>query len=249
MRDDDRGLRNRTPEDKLREIQEMAVDFNESLLPDFARTGFSNGGNLLLGRFYAESNRIYFGLNPGLTGRERDEFRTCLEDDDGFNRPFRNPEDFNRNFQFGREFQRFLTAHPDLDRWFNNKVTSALLCPWRTKNRSALFKLDQSTNGKLFKFSSQLVWKMIEHHDAKVIVVVGLNGVHLFNELFKLRVGSPAWNYREVNAIGRSPGYAKYSVPEAGITLLQIPRFNPARRKILDSLAEWLRSALRPFGL
>ena len=175
----------RTREDKLKEIQTMAKDFNDSLQPDFKRIGFNYEGNLFLGRFYAESDGIYFGLNPGLTYQEKDDFVTRLEDGDGFNRPFRNPDDFNRNFQFGREFQRFLTAHPDLDQWFNNKVTSTFLCPWRTKDRNALYKLNDSTKDKLFKYSSQLVWKMVEHHDAKVLVVVALNGVHLFNELFK----------------------------------------------------------------
>ncbi len=236
-----------TREDKLKEIQKMAKGFDESLRPDFARIEFSYGGNLLLGRFYAETDRIYFGLNPGLTHlpEGEDKFLTCLQDDDGFNRPFRNPEDFNRNFQFGREFQRFLTAHPDLDQWFNNEVTSAFLCPWRTRNRNALYKLNDSTKGKLFEYSSQLLWKMIEHHDAKVIVVVGLNGVHLFNELFMRKAGSPAWDYREVNAIGKSPGYARYDVP-GGITLFQIPRFSSARRRALESFAEWFRKQLLP---
>ncbi len=234
---------------KLREIEEMAGDFNHRLLPDFGRTGFSHGGNLFLGRFYAESDRIYFGLNPGLTGRPKDPFLTCLEDDDGFNRPFRNPDEFNKNFQFGREFQRFLAAHPDIDRWFNDKVTSTFLCPWRTRDRNALYKLNDSTEDKLFKYSSQLVWKMVKHHDAKVLVVVGLNGVHLFNELLKRKEGSYSWDYNEVNAKGKIPGYAKYGVPGTEITLLQILRFNPKRRPLLESLADWLRVELRPFGL
>ncbi len=111
----DQVVKFRSPEDKLKEIQEMAEDSHESLEPDFKRIGFNHGGNLFLGRFYAESDRIYFGLNPGLTGRSKEPFITCLENAGGFNRPFRNPDDFNKNFQFGREFQRFLTAHPDLD--------------------------------------------------------------------------------------------------------------------------------------
>jgi len=239
----------RTPEDKLKEIRKMAEDLNQSLVPDFERIGFRHGGNLLLGRFYAESDRIYFGLNPGLTDRASDEFCTRLEDDDGFNSPFRNPEDFNENFQFGREFQRFLTAHPDLDRWFNNKVTSAFLCPWRTENRKELYRLNDSTNDKLFQYSSQLFWKMIEHHDTKVIVVVALHGIHLFNELFMRKEQRSAWNYRYVNALGRSPGHAKYCVPGKGITLLQIPRFSPRSRRGHESLADWLRIELLPFGL
>jgi len=234
--------------EKLREVQKMAREFDESLQPDFDRIGFHHGGNLLLGRFYGESDRIYFGLNPGLARGDGDPFCTCLQSDDGFNRPFRNPEDFNKNFQFGREFQRFLTAHPDLDKWFNNKVTSAFLCPWRTKNRDALYRLNNHLAGKLFEFSSQLVWEMIEHHDAKVIVVVALNGVHLFNELFRCKNGASAWDYREVNAKGKVPGFAKYVVPGMGITVLQIPRFSPARRKILDSFADWLRMELRPYS-
>jgi hypothetical protein len=246
--------KSRTPEDKLKEIQKMAEDFNESLQPDFKRIGFNSGGNLFLGRFYAESDRIYFGLNPGPTHRPEDPFLTRLEDNDGFNSPFRNSSNFNTDNPFGREFQRFLTAHPDLDQWFNKKVTSAFLCPWRTKDRNALYKLNDSkvndsTKDKLFRFSSQLVWKMIEHHDAKVVVVVALNGVHLFNELFKREKQKCAWDYKYVNAVGKSPGYTKYCVPGTGITLLQIPRFSPFKSKVLDSLADWLRIELRPFSL
>lgn len=238
-----------TAEDKLNEIQKMAKDFNESLLPDFERIGFNSGGNLFLGRFYAESDRIYFGLNPGPTHRPEDPFLTCLEDGDAFNGPFRNSSDFNTDNPFGREFQRFLTAHPDLDQWFNNKVTSTFLCPWRTENRNALYRLNKDTGDKLFQYSSQLVWKMIEHHDAKVIVLVALNGVHLFNELFKVKEGKPAFNHNDVDAIGRTPGYADYCVPGKGITVLQIPRFSSSRRKVLEPLTAWLGREFNPFGL
>jgi hypothetical protein len=86
---------------------------------------------------------------------------------------------------------------------------------------------------------------MTEHHEAKVIVVVADKGVHLSNELFKRKWKSAAWDYREINAKGKTPGYAKYSVPGTGITLLQIPRFSFRRRNILGPLAEWLRTELR----
>lgn len=90
---------------------------------------------------------------------------------------------------------------------------------------------------------------MIEHHDAKVVVVVGPNGVHLFNELFKRKEGNSAWDYKRVNADGKSPGYAKYSVPGKGIVVLQILRFSPQPRPLSESLADWLRIELRLFGL
>ena len=150
---------------------------------------------------------------------------------------------YNRTFQFGREFPRFLAAHPDLDRWFNNKVTSAFLCPWRTEHRYALYRLDNDTKDKLFQFSSQLVWKMIEHHEAKVIVVGADKGVHPFNELFKRNGEIPLGITRKLMLKARRRGMrsilsldGNHSAPDSTLHLLESQHTRPFGRVVRTEL-------------
>ncbi len=230
----------------LAEIQEMAQRFHRSLVDEFGEANFIQGGDLFLGRYYGESDRIYFGINPGATNRDEDPFKTGLETREGFNPPFRHEGSDIGNWN---KWKGFLSKHRGLDEWFNNKVTSTFLCPWRTKNGEVFEKLNRATKDKLYQYSSQLVCKMIDHHNPKVLVLAGLKAVHLFNELM-LRAGKRAWDFKEVNATGKSKKYAKHWFGEKGIAVLQIPHFSwPISNKALDSLAEWLRTELKPFGL
>jgi hypothetical protein len=230
---------------KLTEIQQMALGFNQRLTGEFGETYFRVGGNLFLGRFYARSDRIYFGLNPGSVG-ENCEFVARLEDDNGFNQPFRNPEKFNREFRFGGNWQRFLEENEELNEWFNNKVTSTFLVPWRTANvRPELYRLNSNTKGRVFEYSANLVKKMLEHHNAKVLIICGKAGLHLLNEFLK-----PGWDYREIEAAWKRQKWQKRCIQtENSIVVLQIPHFSRGIRRVDRApFSTWLRRELKPFG-
>jgi hypothetical protein len=237
---------------KLQEIQDMATTLHRSLVEEFGEDMFNEGGCLFLGRFYAESNRIYFGLNPGTRGLESGQpFKVELEQGDDFNPPFRNPEEGNRLFAYWRNWARFLSRHQDLSDWFNDRVTSTFLVPWRTRDGAQLDEMNEATEGKVFEYSGRLVRRMIEHHSAELLIVSGKRSLHLLNELMP----GPAWDWREINASFEGPGAIyqwrrKTLRLDREITVLQIPHFSYARN--LDSLstfAGWLRNQVGPFGL
>ena len=127
---------------------------------------FREGGNLLLGCYYAESPTIYFGLNPGSWGPAMD-FVPNFDGKSGRNPPFECTDDY-AGKSYGRNWRRLLSVHPDLRTWFNDKVTSANLCPWRTGNARKLRTLNKLTGERIYCYSSQLVWRMIEHHKANL---------------------------------------------------------------------------------
>lgn len=234
---------------KFREISEMANEFHDLLrgIGDFKK-----GGCLFLGRFYAQSDRIYFGLNPGIEGLDLANplpFVVQLETGEGLNPPFCNHEDGNRIFAYWRNWRTFLAQHPDLEKWFNDRVTSAFLVPWRTRDAAELASLNRATSGKLLDYSGELVRKMIEHHRARLLVVAGRVSLSLLNELL-----DKPWRPEELER-HEGPGgiyqWRKLSV-KAGenVTVLQVPHFSRANSPVrLRTLAHWLRQQLGGFGL
>jgi len=243
-----------TAQEKCEEIIALANKLNRSLLAESREGLLREGGNLLLGRYYAESPTIYLSLNPGSYGTDK-EFVPDFDGKSGRNPPFDSSDNYiqGRQGSYGRNWRRFLADNPRLYDWFNDKVTSTFLCPWRTGDARKLKTLDKSTGGKLYDYSSRLVWKMIEHHNAKLLIIAGLASVHLFNEMYLLREHTSAWNYRVIDAAVRGTGkqYAEHELKEKGITVLQIPHFSARGRGSPDlrSLSEWLRIRLREFGL
>lgn len=245
----------RSAQEKLSEIQEMARRFHSELKKEFDAEMFSEGGCLFLGRNYGQSDRIYFGLNPGTGGLKLGHpFDVEVEHDGSSNRPFNNSDQANKDIRYFGNWHRFLSAHADLRRWFNDRVTSTFLVPWRTHNGEELADLSEATDGKLYNYSGQLVRKMTEHHDAKLLIVGAKRGLHLLNELLgvtAINSGGP-WDPRDVEKPFDGPGgiYQWRKRCFDGVTVLQIPHFSWARSLAkLEGFAAWLREELRPFGL
>lgn len=239
-----------TPEQtsKLSDIQNMALDFNKRL-----QRHAPDGGCLFLGRFYAESRRIFPGLNPGGPSRT---FNVNLTDHHGYNPPFHNPDPQRKDNAFWRNCEGFLALHPDLRAWFLDGVTSTNLVPWRTGTGKELRRLNHRTGQELFRYSGQLLTKMIEHHDADLLIISGKESAHLLNELVAAaedREKGP-WTPSDINSAREGPGgtyqWRRLTLPNVG-TVLQIPHFSRAKRRGLDEkgFADWLRVQLRPFGL
>jgi hypothetical protein len=93
-------------------------------------------------------------------------------------------EDYCRGQQgtYGRNWRRFLADNPALYTWFNDRVTSTFLCPWRTPSGKKLKDLNTATSGSLCTSAGKLISKMIEHHEATLLVVASKRGPYLLNE-------------------------------------------------------------------
>ncbi len=87
-----------TSQEKREEIIDLAWNCHRSLERHLAEEGklelLREGGNLLLGRHYAESSTIYFGLNPGSIGGEAPPFVPNFDGKSGPNPPFDSSDDF-----------------------------------------------------------------------------------------------------------------------------------------------------------
>lgn len=237
-----------TSKEKLNEIQEMARWFHDALCRDFEPEMFTEGGSLLLGKYYSESTYLYFGLNPGYAGEPPLGFDVELRAE--YNPPFHNSDGDNRLFPYWRTWERFLSRHADLFHWFNDRVTSAFLVPWRTRKSSDLGELNAVTSGRLFAYAGELVNKMIEHHEATLLIVAGKCGLQLLNRILGNR-----WVLNELDNPREGPGglyqwRRRLLPPENKTVVLQIPHFSRARSHAkLDAMAVWLREQLGPFGL
>src|ERR1035438_3933971 len=115
-----------TPLEKREEIINLANELNTALEKKSDEGLLREGGNLLLGRYYAESPIIYFGLNPGSIDGDM-PFVPHFDEKSGRNPPFDSSDDFSRGL-YGRKWKQFLGGYPLLYDWFNNKVTSTFLC-------------------------------------------------------------------------------------------------------------------------
>jgi hypothetical protein len=238
--------------EKLKEIQEMGLAFHNSLVAEFDKDLFREGGCLFLGKFYADSNTISFGINPGTGGlKSGHPFGVDLDKEEGSNRPFKCSERARKDIRLFGNWHRFLSECPDLCRWFNDRVTSTFLVPWRTENTRELAKLNKTTKGKIYEYSGKLVLRMIDHHEATLLIVAGKRGLHLLNEVLP---GGP-WVPKELERLFFGPGgfyqwRKRFLTLNNRITVLQILHFARASNlEKLKELAQRLRDELKPFGL
>ena len=187
--------------EKLAEILAMANGFNDRLRPELGKRYM--GGCLVLGKYYGQSDRIFLGLNPG---GEYSNWETKRRSD-GYNPPFDNPPD--ADIRYWLNCERFLKDHQPLYTWFNDHVTSTFLVPWRTRRAGRdLKELNEMTGSHLYRFSGTLLLKMVEHHDAKMLLIVAKEGAHLLNELIAAANGQQAgpWTRNQIEPRRREAG-------------------------------------------
>jgi hypothetical protein len=109
---------------KLDEIQQLAEKLNEELFLEFGKervTKLTNGGNLLLGKCYAESDKIFMTYNPG---KPKPKENNCK-----FNTHFaiynRYWDDYNDKSQaFWQNSRLFINSQPSLRCWINNATST-----------------------------------------------------------------------------------------------------------------------------
>lgn len=100
----------KSPTEKAEEIQGQASELDGELrqsLPISPGFPAYNGGVLVLGKFYAQSRRIYFGLNPGGEGTE---FKAAPNFHTDLNPPFDFPSEKDGDYAYW--VAAYVCSHP-----------------------------------------------------------------------------------------------------------------------------------------
>ena len=244
------GQRIEASDEKRRELEENLASCDRDLRRRYGQELVAAGHCLVLGCHYAQSPHVYFSLNPGFArdGSPRDPSSRGNASSGESNVPFVNPEPLRKQYVYLHNCQRFLGCHAALSRWMNDRVTSAFLAPWRTRNASDLYKLNRRTDGRLFGHAGQLVTLIVRHHQARVLIVAGKSSLTLLHDLGLMKApinreifvgpgGSYQWSRSETAVAGRA------------LTILQIPHFSRANSMAkMRELGYWLGEQLSEFG-
>jgi hypothetical protein len=230
----------------LQEITALARKKHSQLRP--LHPAFKQGGCLLLGHSYARSRFIYCGLNPGrYPDIVEHDFLVEPASEAPYNLPFvcdvKDPA-FAR-LPYWRNAHNFFNAngHQDLRDWFQAGVTSTFLSPWRTGGLSDINKLPGDVRKRLHEYSRDLLEKMIEHHDAKVLITAGVSSIDFLSRLTG-KVNEP----EQREGSGKTYQWSECSFSFVGrkIMVLQIPHFSRANSKDkMEPFARWLRDRLK----
>lgn len=235
-------LVNTSAQGKRQAIQEQVRKFDAELKRRFGAEHFRAGYCLLLGCHYAESDCVYFSLNPGFP---RNGVLVNPESSEGYNVPFRNPEALRKQYVYLHNCERFFSSYSLLDRWINHAITSAFLVPWRTSDTSELRRLNQLTQGQLFFYAGQLVTQIIRDHGAKLLITAGKSALDL---LEKLGVVESVFEQSGPWGPGKSYQWSKCKLLIGGrvLNVLQVPHFSRANSPAkMHDLAQWLAEELK----
>ena len=235
----------RNAKTKLQNIYELARRFDLRLKREFGAGHFNAGYCLLLGRYYAASDCVYFSLNPGFP---RNGSLMNPESFGNYNVPFQNPEALRKQYVYLHNCQRFFSAYPELNEWINNGITSAFLAPWRTSNISELRRLNLLTRGQLFFYAGQVVKQIIHDHKARLLITAGKSALELLGNL-----GVIERKVEESAPLGPGKSYqwskCKIIIEGGEVSVLQIPHFSRANSPVkMRDLGSWLMEELKPFG-
>ena len=230
---------------KREAIQEQVKKFDAALKQEFGAEHFRAGCCLLLGRYYAQSDCVYFSLNPGFP---RNDTLLNPESSGDYNVPFCNPEALRKQYVYLHNCERFFSSYSPLNTWINDGITSAFLVPWRTSDTGELRRLNQLTHGRIFFYAGQLVKQIIRDHRAKLLITAGKSALYLLKEL---GVVEKTLEQSAVWGPGKSYQWSKGKLLIEGrkISFLQIPHFSRANSPVkMRALASWLIEELKLFG-
>lgn len=199
----------------LQRLQEKARFYHQALVDEFGPEALAAGGNLFLGWRYAQTDRIYFGLNPGTArGRREHPFVTDLLARE------ETPLHQEGDFAYWRNFRRFFTS-PPLRQWMED-TTHAFLVPWRTSSVAALRKAPWYE--RALEYAGELVRTMIGDHRARIIVVAGKQCLALLASKWVLDFD---WQASVVDSHGHGT-YQWRKVLHGEMTIYQLPHFSRA---------------------
>ena len=220
----------------LEEIQTLAKSYDQKLREEFGDEAFPTGGTLFLGKHYATSDKIFLGLNPGShLAEDRKKFELELREENG---PWGQPSS---KFRYWQNCTFFFGSRHRLASWIED-ATSTFLIPWASCSLSELRKRGKVAE-RIEEYSGVLVRKMIEHHQAKTLIVVGVNTLRILASLSFL-------DFRlDDHTVDHFPGtdyvprgyYQWRKVVYQELNIYQVPHFSRANnRKAIIHCASWL---------
>lgn len=222
---------------KLIEIQALAKSYDQKLHQEFGDNVLGAGGTLFLGKYYANSDKIFFGLNPGTwKAEDRKQFEWWLQD---ANCPWGHPDSV---FRYWENCSYFFDKSTPLRDWIED-ATSTFLIPWASPSLSKLWKNPKLAQ-RIYEYSGALVRKIIEHHQAKWLVVAGVTTLRTLASPYFLNFPLddqtvvfyfPGTGYRPAR------NYQWHKVLYQHLVIYQVPHFSRANNKLaLDTCALWL---------
>lgn len=222
---------------KLIEIQALAKSYDRKLRQEFGDNVLGTGGTLFLGKHYAKSDKIFFGLNPGtLKAEHRKQFEWWLQD---VNCPWGHPHS---EFRYWRNCSYFFAKSPPLGDWIED-ATSTFLIPWASPSLSKLWK-NRKLAQRIYEYSGAVVRKMIEHHQAKWLIVAGVTTLRTLSSPYFLNF--PLDDQAEVfhfhgTSYRPARNYQWHKLLYQHLVIYQVPHFSRANnKKALDTCAKWL---------
>lgn len=229
---------------KLEEIQALATFYHQQLCREFGTEAVAAGGNLFLGKYYAASHKIFLSLNPG-TYKVGDikPFIVKLGEHNG---PW---GDSSSKFAFWQNCRFFFGCPSGLANWIED-ATSTFAIPWRSRSLSDL-RSHPKLEEQIRAYSRELLCKMVEHHQAKTLIVSGLATVKIVADF----LGFPL-NSQTIECHFDGAGYRPYGIYQwmrvnpsnsgirglIGETIIyQVPHFSRAvNKQALRQCASWL---------
>jgi hypothetical protein len=161
---------------KLLEIQMLALQCHHNLIYYHnAEDIEEKGGCLIQGSHYAASRKMLIGINPVDEGGE---FIVNLLQNPLSQEWVEGPWDTKpgdpayQKEPYWRNCSNFFNSDKDLRDWVRD-ATSTFVCPWGTKGKKELENHHLWENkGIMWQYSRDVVQKMIEHCNPKVIIAV-----------------------------------------------------------------------------
>jgi len=228
-----------SPNQKLLDLQQLAQRYNQKLIAEFPTANFARGGDLFLGKHYCQSNRIFLGLNPG--GDEPHAFKTDLREGGNF------WDDPDSGYRYWENCKLFVNGAKGLHDWITS-ATVAYCCPWRTRNQTELYKLNDQTGGRLFQYCGELLRRLVKDQkerspDSRVLLVVaGRASLHLLSSEPLLHIN---WRDHLKFDNGARGTYRWAKVEWENIVLYQVPHFSRANcHHQLKQCAGWVAQDL-----
>lgn len=223
----------------LEEIQTLAKFYDLQLRKKFGSDAVAAGGNLFLGKYYAASDKIFFGLNPGTyKAGNRNPFIVELRRDNG---PWGHRSS---QFPYWRNCTFFFDSSTRLSSWIAD-ATSTFLIPWRSCNLAEL-RRQRNLAEQIYKYSGSLICKIIEHHCAKTLIVAGVESLRILALPdflnFPLNDRTIAYHFDGTSSYSGPRGiYQWRKVVRQELVVYQVPHFARAsNRKALADCALWL---------
>ena len=229
---------------KLEEIQALATFHHQQLIREFGPEAVAAGGNLFLGKYYVASDRIFLSLNPGTyrTGHIN-PFVVKLRGD---NAPWGHPSS---KFAFWLNCTFFFGCSSGLANWIE-EATSTFAIPWRSRSLSNL-RSHPKLEERIRTYSRELLRKMVEHHQAKILIVSGVATVKIVADFLGFPLNSQTIECRFDGAGYRPYGiyqWMRVNPSKSGIKgligetiIYQVPHFSRAvNKQALRQCASWL---------